>query len=676
MAHIHWNTNKPNWSNIVELAYGNSYFMVGTELPDFPPLPARVASLSSKINFTNMRSTGLTKSGGGFAFGASLVASTGEKSFLIFYGKFELGAGFDFMLKNFGTDARCEGRSGALGINGWYAQGQAWAYVDAAIGVKVKVFRKTKKFSILDASFAAAIGAQLPNPTYLAGAVEARFSVLGGLVKGKCHFEFSVGEQCKLVNASAVEGIKVIAEVTPAEGGKDIDVFITPQAAFNMPIGESFKILDTDGQEKAFRVALDYFKVLDNEQEIPSSLDWNSNRDVLAIKPSEVLPGQRSLKASIKVHFQYQQGGTWKDYAVDGEVEGEESVVIFKTGDAPDYITEGNVKYTYPVKNMVNFYKNEYGKNYIQLNQGVSYLFTKPGNWTYLARFSSSANTLNMPVTYNSATKRVELDVPASLTNSAIYKMRILRVPSGPSSLVVDKNVTATETSLGDEQSVTSKDIDGTLSEEGLTELYSLHFRTSKYNSLGEKLNSQTKTNLLENVSQAVDIFKLRLTGDEMFDVWELESIKVESLVDETKWYSDNYKNLLYSMYPLAANMELTWRTPTLVGVPPVRTCAVIQSEPLPLLADNDIKIGSYNLKSGIRTTLENRLTYYIAGDYSNLRTKAFGYYPNTSLPAIVGIKTSTYTGIYFFNKYFITIKYFVPGESAPTSEYKTFIQI
>lgn len=677
--HIYVGTpTSPVSVKLMSMLTASSYFMVGTELPDFPALPDNVASLSSKINFTNMRSEGMTKTGGGFAFGASINASTGEKSFLIFYGSFNLGAGFDLMLKNFGTNARCEGLSGPLGINGWYAQGQAWAYVSAKIGVKVKVFRRTKKFNILDASFAAALGAQLPNPTYFAGAVEAKFSVLGGLVKGKCHFEFDYGHQCKLENASAVEGISVIAELTPAEGGNNVDVFIAPQVAFNMPIGQDFKILDTDGQEKAFRVALDYFKILDNEQEIASAMDWNSSKDVLALKPVEVLPGQKNLKASIKVHFQYLDGGAWKDYTVDGNVEGEEKVVPFKTGDAPDYITENNVKYTYPLKNMVNFYKNEYEKCYIQLSQGVDYLFSKPGEWTYYARFVSSGNTLNMPVTYIKESKRVEMKVPASLLNSTIYKMRILRVPSSASTLVVDKNVTNTENNISEDQSVTTKDIQGTLSEEGLTELYSLHFRASQFNNFTEKLSklsvSYSRLSITGFIKQLHLNYKGVAPDYELFDGWEMQNIKIEAIVDQTPWYANNYKNLIYQSYPIVGGMEIEKRPVNSIGVPPIWVANLAQYTEIPALTQNVLTEGKLRFDSNSSTRIEHNLCYYVTNDWGELRNKTFVVDRTNANPLLNRIKESSYTGIYSSSRYPVKLMYYIPGQTTPTSEFLTTI--
>ncbi len=668
--HIYVGTpTSPVSVNLMNSLAATSYFMVGTELPDFPSLPEKVSSLSSKINFTNMRNDNLTRSGGGFAFGASIIASTGEQNFLIFYGKFELGAGFDLMLKNFGTDARCEGFSGPLGINGWYAQGQAWAYVDANIGVKVKVLRKTRKFNIMSAGFAAALGAQLPNPTYFAGAVEAHFAVLGGLVKGKCHFEFDYGTQCKLVNASAVDGIAVIAELTPAEGGRDVDVFITPQVAFNMPINQPFSILDTDGKEKSFRVALDYFKILDNDQEISTAQNWNDNNDVLALKPVEVLPGQKNLKASVKIHFQVMEsGGAWEDYKVAGNVEGEERIVPFTTGEAPDYITESNVKYTYPVKNMVNFLKNEYGKSYIQLNQGVDYLFSKPGNWTYLARFKSGGNTLNMQVAYNTATKRVELDVPANLLNSTIYQMRILRVPSNSINLVVDKNVKNNENSINADQSVTTKDIEGTLSEEGLTELYSLHFRTSKFNTFLDKMGSFSQDNRQRFEGAGIALLAKFLENSELFGKMETESIVIEAELDNI-WYTKNYKDLIYTNYPLRSDVVIDWRTPNVAGVPPIRSCRLIQSSTPIELTEENITTGSFAFDNTVIPRLEYYLSYYVIQDFCNLRDQSFRFAGRPGFDAIIKFDL---VGFKSNENYNYKLKYYVPGLTEPTSTYRT----
>jgi len=652
----------------------SSYFMVGSVLPDFPSLPPQVAELSDKVNFSNMRSESLTRSGGGFAFGASIQVNIEEEKFLIFYGKFDLGAGFDFMLRNLGSSAQCQGYPAPLGINGWYAQGQAWSWVDALIGVNVKILGKPRKFNILDVGFAAVLGAQLPNPTYLAGAVEAEFSVLGGLVKGKCHFEFSYGNQCKLVNASAVEGISVIAELTPADGSRDVDVFLTPQVAFSMPIEEAFEILDNDGVTKQFRVKFDYFKVQQGSTEISCTKEWNKTNDVLALRPLEILPGQTALKAAVKVHFQVKgSNGVWTDYMVDGKVEGEERLLTFTTGEAPDYITENNVNYTYPVRNMVNFYKNEYGKCYIQVYQGITYLFSKPGNWRYEAHFKSGGNTSKMPVTYDSNAKRVELSVPDNLVNEAIYSMKIVRVEDTGKQFQADINVTRMETNLNADQSVTTKDIEGTLTDEGLTELYTLHFRTSKYNTFVEKMKGFTKE--YEWIyDQGVSQLVMKLNNSEVFDKWELENLSTVADLDRTAWYSDNYKNLLYANYPIIPQVKIDWRDINIVGVPPSRICNLIQDNGNLVLTQEIISSGTLVMNSSNNPKIEYNLNFYISRDFINLKNRAVPYQnENSRLKDIVFF---TFKGLRINSNYYLNVLYTLPGKTTPNSSYNTYIPL
>jgi lipid-A-disaccharide synthase-like uncharacterized protein len=83
-----------------------------------------------------------------------------------------------------------------LGINGWYASGQAYAKMQTGIGVGVKVFGQRKEIEILSLSAAAALQMKLPNPFWAKGAVGGTFRVLNGLVKGDVKFGFTIGTGC------------------------------------------------------------------------------------------------------------------------------------------------------------------------------------------------------------------------------------------------------------------------------------------------------------------------------------------------------------------------------------------------------------------------------------------------------------------------------------------------
>jgi hypothetical protein len=104
----------------------------------------------SQADFNGGRSENDLIYGNGLAFGTNFEISTGDLSFVIFYASLDLGAGFDVMLMDYGDYASCEGGPNPVGINGWYAKGQAYAYFAGKIGIKVKVFGRRKKFDIIN----------------------------------------------------------------------------------------------------------------------------------------------------------------------------------------------------------------------------------------------------------------------------------------------------------------------------------------------------------------------------------------------------------------------------------------------------------------------------------------------------------------------------------------------
>jgi hypothetical protein len=187
----------------------DGYLMMGKGLPPPPPPPQRVLSLLGNRTVTRDQRV---SAGNGIALGASVSFSTGRQYYLIFYGEVSAGGGFDIaMLKQ----TRC------AGINGWQAQGQLYAYVDASVGLHVDIGFYTYypcgrwwcffcrwcrngyvgyrgDFEILGIHAAALLEAGGPNPLWISGTVAGKYSILGGLVKGSCSFKFSKGTECRL----------------------------------------------------------------------------------------------------------------------------------------------------------------------------------------------------------------------------------------------------------------------------------------------------------------------------------------------------------------------------------------------------------------------------------------------------------------------------------------------
>ena len=115
--------------NIMGLSTVQTYFMAGTLIEDLPLPPSEVASIISNIDMDFMRNENLLSNGNGVAFGMQFKTNFGfgQNSGFV-YAYMNAGAGADIMLRNYGS-IQCEGRSGPIGINGWYASGQGYAYL-------------------------------------------------------------------------------------------------------------------------------------------------------------------------------------------------------------------------------------------------------------------------------------------------------------------------------------------------------------------------------------------------------------------------------------------------------------------------------------------------------------------------------------------------------------------
>jgi len=131
-------------------------------------------------------------------FGANISAELKALDYGAFYAGFEMGAGWDLMLYDYGANARCAGdenNPNPIGIGGWYGSGQMYAYLSGEVGLRVNIFSYKGNIKILDIGAAAALQARMPNPMYMKGTAGGYFSVLNGLVSGNCNFKFEAGPQ-------------------------------------------------------------------------------------------------------------------------------------------------------------------------------------------------------------------------------------------------------------------------------------------------------------------------------------------------------------------------------------------------------------------------------------------------------------------------------------------------
>ncbi|WP_156121621.1 hypothetical protein [Alistipes sp. ZOR0009] len=648
---------KPIQLEAFGLLQAKSYFIAGDVNESFS-LPDECRELLGKVTPPDMTSL---KGGKCFGFGSCLSMSAGGKCGP-FYAKLKLGGGLDVMLRD--VKSTCKGRSGSMGINGWYALGQVYVYMQGNVGIKFR----SRSFDILDVGAAALLQAELPNPTWINGTIGGRFRILGGLVRGNIRYHFEVGERCiPEESANALADIQVIGDVTPKGGAKEVDVFASPQVAFNMALNKTFSLDTPNSKGKSYRVLLDGFKVTANGREVAGSPVWNGSGDVLVLNTDEILPPQSKVTMNVKVRWQEKEPqGDWKDCSHEGKLDVEEKSFTFETGKAPDYIVPSNVEYTYPQEQQCNFYRDEYGKGYVKMKRrGMEYLFNKKEKgveWNLIAKFNSDKGAINVPFEFNPSTNEVGFTIPAQLELAKVYELQLVKFPSQVRGL--DRNVTSTTTEAykADTLSIStaSKEAKGELTVDEEKLLYAINFRTSKYRALGEKL-SQIDVNkffrILENTPYTR--FYLDENLDEGFDNTELEeggAVRVQAVADGSNpWYSGKIKPFVYSTCKAVERQDGV--------VPPVNSCSITSANMMDWNMISRPQGGRYKMRINYNFGLE------VYRDFSALQDYAAAAFFNKK-PICPSLEKLVFSTLPFTDRgaYPVRITYVRPGGEVTTS--------
>jgi hypothetical protein len=677
--YIHIGTpDNPNGVVVAGLASMKTYLMMGKSVPELPSPPQQVLTslnLAGSGYSQQYSSSNLTE-GSGFAFGAFFSFDTGERRFLIFYGQLGCGVGFDILLKNYGMEASCDGQSGTLGINGWYAQGQAYAWVHASLGIVVNLPFYRGKYSILKLQVAALLQAKAPNPFWMKGNVGGSYRILGGLVKGTCKFEFEIGKQCIITGAAPFGGTEIIADLSPADAETGVDVFTTPRAVFNMPVDREFSFTDENQNTKTNRIRMGKFDVLAGNAPIAGLMEWNENRDVVAFKPSDILPGEREYKLIVEVFFQEKAGGNWNDVRRDGKVVTEEKQVTFRTGPEPDYIVPENVLYSYPGNLAFNYYPAQYSPQYIQLKQGQD-LFNPGSEWVQRGRLTTPNGGEPVYFTYNydPSAKAIRMSMPQTLTGNRVYQLELVDLPAAISQ-AIDVNIMEQTGQVvigeGDQQTdleVTTRRAEGAREELQEKVIYSMHFRASNYNSFEEKISGLNFMKATPwEIRPRVHSLNINIQG-ERFDKYEVVNLETtgtlvttEPLIHETNWFSQN----------LGSIFDLTAAERSQLGVNPFEltplSTYLFQSGGTRLLNPTEVTSGlpsQASVLSGMKYMVAKEAydyLYLLKLRIANVMVNSGGSAMNSRYQSIMSMNFPAIT----YGQYPILIRYALPGQEDP----------
>ncbi len=281
--HIH--IGKPSQPLSVKVLGVNfaSYFMLGNGME--PPVYSNklLQALNGQLP---MQPVNVGSMGMGIAHGANFDVSTGDKKFLMFYGSFAMGAGYNIALIHY--DRGCN-NSNNIGLNGWYATGDVYAYLDGKIGMYVDVFCYEGNLTLAELRCGAILMAGTPNPTWISGKVAGKYSVLGGLVKGKFNFEFTVGDVCTPpppIMESPIANVQLIEDIGPAHNSTNMSLSTKPYWAHRFKNNYVMTVeVPEPGKSttkiRTFRVkrSISFGKLNSNNVLVPTQYSINENSD-------------------------------------------------------------------------------------------------------------------------------------------------------------------------------------------------------------------------------------------------------------------------------------------------------------------------------------------------------------------------------------------------------------
>ncbi len=664
-----------------------SYFMAGDGLPGSPPPPSIVAEIlgidASELDYT--RDLNALESGKGLAFGAHLSVTTGDLSFLIFYARFDAGIGFDIMVKDYG-DARCKGSTEQIGLNGWYANGQSYAYLQGELGLTFKLFGSKKKIPIIKGGGAVILQARLPNPVWFRGYLGGHYNLLGGLIKGRFRFKVELGEKCEIVGGSVLDGIVVIGDMTPKEGSADVDVFAAPQVVFNLQINKVFEIPDETGDRK-YRILLDKFDVSKDGSPIVGEVKWNNKNDVAVFYSHEILPPNSGLKGYVQVHFEEYVNGNWQNIMDEGKVAIETKEINFTTGEAPKTIPLNNIAYMYPAVGQKNFFIDEYKTGYINLKRGQSYLFDAVPNWkkTMIMNGNNGVEAREN-FGYNKGKKQVTFSLPKNMNTQVGYSVQIQLIPpqsdisanvkesyskenlGGDVASDGDKTGSFAGTSggnvSGSDVELKNRTADGVITQGDERELLAFEFGTSQYTTFDKKMRQMRENKeLYEHVTYPYGLtLSSAIDPLEPFDLSELVGsdytgnvpLVIVRAIPEDSYYKNQIYPMLYQNYPLEGTITVD-RDTERVGVPPLEGVEP-QSWYLTYLENE------YTGETELYNPYRYNLTHYYHQDYEDLRYKLVNSETAINESKYAKLITEPFP-LMRKGKYKTELKYVLPGQ-------------
>ncbi|MBV6642706.1 MAG: hypothetical protein KI791_18450, partial [Cyclobacteriaceae bacterium] len=486
------------------------------------------------------------------------------------------------------------------------------------------------------------------------------------------------GEECEIQQeGSALEGVNVIAQLTPQDGLGEVDVFTAPQAVFNYELEKEYQLVDMSNRKVDFKISLDRLELIGPNGSIPASIQWNNDHTVAVLKTTEILPPESQLTLTVITSFMEKKSGRWQRATANGEDLIESQVIAFTTGEAPNNISPNNVAYSYPTKNMLNLYKQVYPRGYIKLIQGQEYLFEEDNEFVPLVRFTSSGGSRETSMSYDAGQRQVNFTFP-ELQNGTIYHLSLVKVPKLQTN--IEGNVVLAEQRVEKvDASITTREATGSIKQYEEQVLFESTFRTSEYGTFEEKMRSiQLSSGWRFPVTTGVHLVGSNFSGPEPFsrgEIYGIEGgvpmIRMQADLTRNTWFYNKVNPLIYENYPLPGNITISpsVRDVSHYGLVPIRAIQLIQFSKDPQLLDGGSDPMILEAGEGI---MEYQLAYFMSKDFTNLRNQAANYlYQTGSNNSILTRLAESRFPVIEKGHYVVDVNYFIPGQERPVSTYR-----
>jgi hypothetical protein len=532
----------------------------------------------------------MTQTASGIAFGAELSAGVDINAWLL-YATLEAYVGFDVNVTR--SESRtCYSGNGyiAPGINDWYALGQVYAGLEGDMGLQVKFAGKRHRLSLFRMGAAMMLRGGGPNPTWVEGRAGVYYSVLNGVKEGKATFDVTIGERCVPAMGDPFGDLEIIYATIPEDDDRGVSTFESPTATFILPVGIPFDLptYDSNGDPYTMTVELELnkhnIKREDNNTQIAvEELKWSNDHSSVSVKLRDKMAERTWHIAEYRViAWEYKNtismvGGTMsysqtKERLKDenGANWKEERTVRFRTGQDPYPIPDEVVSKTVPIRRQRYFMRDDMAIPAFELHftHNIKDGYFPDSNdefdYEYYIRFEDidGGEPIIRNVTNTLVVERILNTIPV-LDPATIYSVQLVRkksrirgapgalanateglvaVESPSGSLTLNDRLTTQITN--DKDGVSMSDtlnrqatIDpGQRQESGESIIYQFYFRTSKYQSMTEKLNAITVRHESYTGYQAGysgigwDGLYYVLEGDEKFDIFDIRGDRKEGV--------------------------------------------------------------------------------------------------------------------------------------------------